>query len=131
MVDDGQDSGVPWGCELELATAFEQACAAQMSIPVCQLLIQGGPGALWCAVRTATAGVPIVCLAESGGAASAIYWYFEGGAALVEENVPKFLSHDPKVRKSARSRPAPHAHRTALPPHVPHARPNVRPCIRP
>ena len=106
MVDDGKDSGVPWGCELELATEFEKACAAQLAIPICQMLIQGGTGALWCAVRTATAGIPIICLAESGGAASAIYWYFQGGAALVEEHVPTLLRRNPSVRAKLRAAPS-------------------------
>ena len=41
---------------------------------------------------------PVICIAESGGAASAIYYYMQGGQALVEEHEAAFLSRGKEAR---------------------------------
>ena len=43
------------------------------------MIAQGGPGTFKTAVGAAEAGVPIVCLIDSGGAAEAIHAYCQHG----------------------------------------------------
>eukprot|EP00966_Prymnesium_polylepis_P190292 4409245-Prymnesium_polylepis.1 len=96
IVDDG--SNVPsWASEQTLAVEFEAALARQLNVPICQLLVQGDQQALRRSCATAWTRTPIICIAESGGAASAVYHYFRGGERLVDEHAPSFLMENRTV----------------------------------
>ena len=46
LVDDGGRSKVGWGSELELKAKLESDYARLMGMPIVQLCVQGGPGAI-------------------------------------------------------------------------------------
>ncbi len=97
LVDDGQRGGAAWGrdvdehgraassaCE-QLRIDLEQAVATKKNIPLVQLVVHGGPKTLQAVHRNALGGKPIVVLAESGGAARAIFEFCTHGLEAVEE----------------------------------------------
>mmetsp|Transcript_302 Transcript_302/g.686 ORF Transcript_302/g.686 Transcript_302/m.686 type:complete len:1370 (-) Transcript_302:267-4376(-) len=76
----------------------EQALRARLEreymhrgVPVVLLVVQGGPGTVDMMRSAAKEGYPILVLADSGGAATAVYTYFEEGIEAVEE--PFVASH--------------------------------------
>ena len=64
-----------------------------------QLVVQGGPGTLQTVESTALAGKPIVVLADTGGAATALHAYCHGGIEAVE---PRFQKLEDKLNSIKR-----------------------------
>ena len=62
------------------------------------LVVQGGPGTLATILKTAKKGSPIVVVADSGGAATAIKQYIEGDG---EEGLSTWTSPHGKVEDLA------------------------------
>ena len=102
FVDDGKEGAACWEvgppidtgsgtpqqpvtpCQ-NLRIGVEARVAAKKNIALVQLVVHGGPSTLSIVHKAALAGKPIVVLAESGGAATAIYKFCcEGGADAVE-----------------------------------------------
>lgn len=57
----------------------------QRGVPVVLLVVQGGPGTVDMMRSAAKEGYPILVLADSGGAATAVYNFFGEGIDAVEE----------------------------------------------
>ena len=71
----------------------EQALRARLEreymhrgVPVVLLVVQGGPGTVDMMRSAAKEGYPILVIADSGGAATAVYNYFENGMESVAED---------------------------------------------
>ena len=73
LVDNGVTSPPPWGSEIEFRAKLEALYREQKFVPSVLLVVQGGPGTLKTILNSALEETPIVILAESGGAASAVY----------------------------------------------------------
>ena len=84
-------SCAPWLIK-HLAT---DACACRIAsakgVPICLLVVQGGPGTLKMLLDSARLGSSILILSESGGAATAVYQYVCCGGERAELE-PKFES---------------------------------------
>jgi len=78
LVDSGKHGVKAWGTEINLRVAFESFYLERKSVPMVLLVVQGGPGTLATVLETAKKGSPIVVVADSGGAATAIKQYIEG-----------------------------------------------------
>ena len=79
LVDNGVTSPPPWGAEIEFRAKLEALYREQKYVPSVLLVVQGGPGTLKTILNSAIEETPIVILAESGGAASAVYNYILAG----------------------------------------------------
>eukprot|EP00966_Prymnesium_polylepis_P051964 1203144-Prymnesium_polylepis.1 len=64
---------------------FEDYLAESKGVPVVQLVVQGGPGAMKTAAVTAAKGHPIVIIIDAGGAGAAIHAYVTMGIEYVED----------------------------------------------
>lgn len=78
LVDSGP-MAAGWGSEIELRSRLERTYATAKGVPVVLLVVQGGPGTLDMMLASANLGCPLLILADSGGAASAIEQFFHGG----------------------------------------------------
>ena len=82
LVDNGVYSPAPWGSEIVFRSRLIAVYREQKRVPSVLLVVQGGPGTLKTIVDDAKVNTPIVLLAESGGAASAVYRYIEHGMVI-------------------------------------------------
>ena len=99
FVDDGKEGRAAWGSEIQLRSALESAVSKAKNIPIVQLVVQGGPGTLRTVEYTALAGNPIVVLADTGGAATALHAYCTGGIDAVE---PRFRNLEARLQSIKR-----------------------------
>ena len=76
LVDSGSNAAT-WGGEIALRARLERTYATQKGVPVVLLVVQGGPGTLDMMLASAELGCPLLVLADSGGAASAIAQFCE------------------------------------------------------
>ncbi|EGD81237.1 Nudt9 protein [Salpingoeca rosetta] len=74
LVDDGTRSR--FGVEIAFRQAFEQAAAQHFHAPAVTVVIQGGPGILYTACRSAQDGWPVLVMANSGLAADIIAYAY-------------------------------------------------------
>ena len=95
FVDDGKVGRQAWGSEIQLRSALEAAISKAKGIPIVQLVVQGGPGTLQTVESTALAGKPIVVLADTGGAATALHAFCHGGIDAVEPRFQKLEASFP------------------------------------
>ena len=84
-VDDSNRGGKAWGSEIGLRSSLESHISVAKSVPVVLLVVQGGPGTLATVLSAAYTAKPIVVLADSGGAATALHDYMTKGPDAVEE----------------------------------------------
>ena len=77
---------------------LEAFISKSLHVPMVLLVVQGGPGTLATVLSAAFDATPIVVLADSGGAASAIYQYCKFGLGAVEE---KFRSSEHSLQQLA------------------------------
>ena len=98
LVDDraGSAEGSAWGCEIPLRSRLERTYAMSKGVPVVLLVVQGGIGTLDMMLASAELGCPLLVLSDSGGAASAISQYCDGGIEAVEQS--EFWAQEPKLR---------------------------------
>tara|TARA_B110001452_G_scaffold72343_2_gene58528 strand:- start:825 stop:2270 length:1446 start_codon:yes stop_codon:yes gene_type:complete len=73
LVDSGKEAPAAWGSEIGLRYSFENFYSTQKHVPIVQVVVQGGPGTLDNMLHAAQKSCPIVIVAESGGAATAVY----------------------------------------------------------
>eukprot|EP00966_Prymnesium_polylepis_P057389 1328845-Prymnesium_polylepis.2 len=69
--------------------------ALPAQVPIVQLVAQGGPGTVATVLAAACTATPIVILADSGGAATALHDYMTNGIDAVEK---RFKSHAESMR---------------------------------
>ena len=91
LVDAGLDGVKAWGTETGLRARFEQDYAAAKGVPQALLVVQGGPGTLAMLLESARRGSSILIVAESGGAATAVFEFITRGEGQCELE-PKFES---------------------------------------
>ena len=96
LVDAGPATGT-WGSEIGLRSRLERTYATQKGVPVVLLVVQGGPNTVDMMLASAQLGCPLLVLSDSGGAASAISQFFEGGIEEVSE--PAFVALEPKLKE--------------------------------
>ena len=85
LVDDGKDGQACWGSELQFRAALEKELAAlDLWSTRVLLVIQGGPGTISNVHDAAEAGLPIILLTDTGGAATAIGEFLAGGIEKVD-----------------------------------------------
>jgi len=75
LVDSQNQRRDAWGDEINMRVAFEAFYLERKSVPMVLLVVQGGPGTISTVRATAEQGSPIVVVAGSGGAATAIKYY--------------------------------------------------------
>lgn len=73
LVDTGLEAPAAWGSEIPFRARFEAQYRVQKRIPSVLLAVQGGINTLKTILDAARASTPVVVLAESGGAATAVY----------------------------------------------------------
>jgi hypothetical protein len=66
-----------WGTELTFRAQLEATMAARCGVPIVQLIVQGGPGAMRGVLEMCRQANPTVVVVESGGAALALYLHFQ------------------------------------------------------
>lgn len=75
LVESQNQRRAAWGDEINMRVAFEAFYLERKSVPMVLLVVQGGPGTISTVRATAEQGSPIVVVAGSGGAATAIKYY--------------------------------------------------------
>ena len=100
FVDNGAECGKAWGSEINLRTSVETHLARVKRVPIVLLVLNGGPGTMTTILQASLSGTPIVILADSGGAATAIYQYSKGGLDAVVEK--RFHAMSEKLEQVAR-----------------------------
>ena len=98
LVDAGTQRS-PFGTEIGLRNELESYFRKTKRTPLVLLVVQGGPGTMTTVAATAKAGDPVVILVDSGGAATAIAAYCEGGGSLdaVRETVGEKFADEKKA----------------------------------
>jgi hypothetical protein len=96
LVDNGTTGHDAWGAEIELRNSLEAYVSRSWHVPMVQLVVHGGFGTLATILTAAMDATPIVILADSGGAATAIYSYFQSGLEGVEQ---KFQAHEGTLKQ--------------------------------
>ena len=96
----GGEDAMAWGSEIALRSSLERTYATSKGVPVVQLVIQGGLGTLDTCIASAELGSPLLILADSGGAATAIAQFCASGEGSIEavEN-PEFVAQEVKLRQ--------------------------------
>ena len=90
LVDNGTEGRDAWGSEVQFRAALEKELAAlDRSSTLVLLVIGGGPGTMNTVLATAEAGLPIILLTDTGGAATAIGEFLAGGIDKVERRLQK------------------------------------------
>ena len=79
LVDSGR-AAPKWGSEIALRSRLERTFATSKGVPVVLLVVQGGRGTLDMMMASARLGSPLLVLADTGGAASAVAQFFDGGS---------------------------------------------------
>ena len=74
---------------------LEHTYAKMKGVPVVLLVVQGGPGTLDMMLASAEQGSPLLVLADSGGAATALWQYCERGIGSVQDGA--FLESEAKL----------------------------------
>ena len=74
---------------------LEHTYAKMKGVPVVLLVVQGGPGTLDMMLASAEQGSPLLVLADSGGAATALWQYCERGIGGVQDGA--FLESEAKL----------------------------------
>ena len=100
LVDDGTEGQEAWQSEIRTRNAIESFITSFLRIPIVQLAVQGGVGTLATMIRAGMDATPIVVLADSGGAATAIAKYLQFGLGAVE---PQFQVHADKLEQALSS----------------------------
>jgi len=111
FVDDGKRGRQAWGSEIQMRSALEAAISKAKGIPIVQLVVQGGPGTLATVESTALAGKPIVVLADTGGAATALHAFCNGGIDAVE---PRFQNLEASLPPPCSPRRCPAHHMSCV-----------------
>ena len=83
------EGDVAWGHEIHMRSQLERVYAQAKGVPVVLLVVQGGPQTLAMMASSARQGSPLLVLSDSGGAATALWQYCEGGIARVSD--PAFV----------------------------------------
>ena len=84
-----------WGHEIPLRSRLERVYATSKGVPVVLLVVQGGPNTLDMMIASAELGSPLLVLSDSGGAATAVAQFCEGGIDAVSD--PAFSSSSAKL----------------------------------
>merc|ERR1719424_695727 len=75
LVDSGLAGRGAWGTEIKLRSRLENFYVERKGVPRVVLVVNGGPGTMETVLEATRAPSPIVVIADSGGAASAISRY--------------------------------------------------------
>ena len=89
------DGTMPWGDEIGVRSQLERCYATVKGVPVVLLVIQGGPNTLDMMTASAKEGSPLLILSDSGGAATALAQYCQGGISRVTD--PVFAKEEAKL----------------------------------
>ena len=98
LVDACKDYGpdaVAWGHEIGMRSQLERVYAQAKGVPVVLLVVQGGPNTVDMMHASAKEGSPLLVLSDSGGAATALWQYCEGGIGRVSD--PAFVDLGDKL----------------------------------
>ncbi|KAL1511236.1 hypothetical protein AB1Y20_006047 [Prymnesium parvum] len=96
FVDDGTENSASWGSEIQMRSKIESTLSTVKSVPVVVLVVQGGPGTLATVLSAARSAKPITILADSGGAATALFTFVTQGADALEE---RFVPYSDTMRE--------------------------------
>ena len=83
------DGDSAWGHEIVIRSQLERVYAQAKGVPVVLLVIQGGPNTVDMMTASAKQGSPLLILSDSGGAATALWQFCEGGIDRVTD--PAFV----------------------------------------
>ena len=108
------DDDLAWGHEIALRSQLERTYASAKGVPVVLLVVQGGPNTLDMMTASAEQGSPLLILSDSGGAATAVSQYCEGGGNVARVTDPAFASLEPKL-EALRAVSAPRRARAGAP----------------
>ena len=95
LVESKNEMKAAWGNEINTRVALEGFYLKRRNVPMVLLVVQGGPGTLSTVLATAEKNSPIVVVAGSGGAASAIKHFIDKRRELEERHADKDEWPDP------------------------------------
>eukprot|EP00966_Prymnesium_polylepis_P012533 288145-Prymnesium_polylepis.1 len=96
FVDNGSSGSDAWGTEIELREALEYHVAKRNHISKVLMAVQGGVGTLSAIHTAGFNGMPVVLLADSGGASTAMREYCTSGMEGVTD--ARFHEHETLMR---------------------------------